>query len=84
MTGKKAPFFIMVVVILLKIIQDASSVNTVFQSQFNYFRFSASLGSYGTEIKSLFRRYKRHTVSMWHEEMKLLFHTCASKRELVH
>jgi len=26
----------------------------------------------------------RQTVSTWHEEMKLLFHTCASKRELVH
>ena len=24
------------------------------------------------------------TVSTWHEEMKLLIHTCASKRELVH
>ena len=25
-----------------------------------------------------------HTVSTWHEEMKLLIHTCAGKRELVH
>ena len=24
------------------------------------------------------------TVSTWHEEMKQLIHTCASKRELVH
>ena len=35
----------------------------------------SAVSKYGTEIKFFFWWYKQHTVSTWHEELKLLTHT---------